>query len=226
MFPFPKIRSDPGRPGEGRPRWRPREPGSALAPWLRHSPAAGGQHTQPSCSWLGRNKQSTFVCLEGCFSNTKASGTRGAPLAVGRLFARWIFNFLPLIASAPARAFFLILLPCNPPLLLKLNINFPGKDNTALSTILRGEAQGSKTQDEVELKPLNPVVGDHGRLPKTWTGQACAQHCYARWHLVETPDKKTELRHLAKMFICRILLPWFYSDAADDPAHINVPPHG
>lgn len=68
-------------------------------------------------------------------------------------------------------AFLLILLSCNPPLLLKLNINFPGKDNTALSTVLHGEAQGSKTQDEVELKPLNPVVGITGGYRKHGLGK-------------------------------------------------------
>lgn len=60
--------------------------------------------------------------------------------------------------------------------------------------------------------------------PASWARGA--PHCYARWHPVETPDKKPEWRHLAKMFICRILSPWFYSDAADDPVHINVLPHG
>lgn len=66
---------------------------------------------------------------------------------------------------------------------------------------------GQKNPEQGRIKSGLYSSKDHRRLPKTCSGQAYAQHCYARWHLVETLDKKTELRHLAKMFICRILLP-------------------
>lgn len=59
------------------------QPGTLIP---QHSPAAGGQHTERELL-LDFEKQSTFVCVECCFSNTKASGTRETLLAVGHLFA-------------------------------------------------------------------------------------------------------------------------------------------
>jgi len=81
------------------------------------------------------------------------------------------------------------------------------KTTKAFSNNLPGEGEGKAKQAKAALKPMDLATEIMVKATEPASWARGAPHCYARWHLVETPDKKTELRHLAKMFICRILSP-------------------